>query len=68
MLAKAKPVYEEMSGWREDLSGARTFDALSEAARRYVERLGQLSGVKLVMLGVGASREATIVLENPFRT
>ncbi len=68
MLARTKPVYEEMSGWREDLSGARSLDALPEAARRYVERLAELSGVKLVMLGVGASREATIVFENPFRS
>ena len=61
-----KPVYEEMSGWREDITHARTLAELPMAARRYLERISELSGVKLAMVGVGAAREATIVIENPF--
>ena len=65
-LGKAKPVFEEMPGWREDLSGARTMNDLPANVRRYLERISELAGVRLAMAGVGASRDAAIVLENPF--
>jgi adenylosuccinate synthase len=66
MLDKVKPVYESMSGWTEDIGGARSLGDLPENARRYLERLRELCGVRLAMIGVGASRDATIILENPF--
>jgi adenylosuccinate synthase len=66
LLDRVKPVYEEMPGWREDLSGARSMDDLPAAARRYLERLAELTGVRLAMVGVGAPRDSTIVLANPF--
>ncbi|HKV56146.1 MAG TPA: adenylosuccinate synthase [Candidatus Binataceae bacterium] len=67
LLEKAKPVYEELPGWKEGISGARSFDELPLNARRYLERLRQLCAIRLAMIGVGASRDATIVVENPFR-
>jgi adenylosuccinate synthase len=66
-LAKAKPVYEEMPGWSGSLNGAQSLEDLPPNARRYIERLGELAGVPIAMVGVGASRDATIVLRNPFR-
>jgi adenylosuccinate synthase len=68
MLAKVKPVYESMAGWKEDISEARSLSDLPHNARRYVERLQQLCTVRLAIISVGAARDATIVLENPFRT
>jgi len=65
-LDRARPVYEEMPGWRESLSGARALSDLPPNARRYLERITELAGVRLAMVGVGAPREATIVLSNPF--
>ena len=65
-LERVRPVYEEMPGWRESLSGARALDDLPLNARRYLERVAELAGVPLAMVGVGAPREATIVLRNPF--
>jgi adenylosuccinate synthase len=65
-LERARPVYEEMRGWRESLSGARALSDLPPDARRYLERIAELAGVRLAMVGVGAPREATIVLSNPF--
>jgi adenylosuccinate synthase len=65
-LERARPVYEEMPGWRESLSGARALSDLPPNARRYLERIAELAGVRLAMVGVGAPREATIVLSNPF--
>jgi len=65
-LERARPIYEEMPGWRESLSGARALSDLPPDARRYLERVAELAGVRLAMVGVGAPREATIVLSNPF--
>jgi adenylosuccinate synthase len=66
LLEKVKPVYEEMPGWREDITHARSIAELPPSARRYLERIEEVSGVRLAMVGVGASRDATIVIENPF--
>ena len=66
MLEKVKPLYEEMPGWSDDIAGARGLADLPEAARRYLERIERTTGVPLAMVGVGAARDATIVLRNPF--
>ncbi|HVN91374.1 MAG TPA: adenylosuccinate synthase [Candidatus Binataceae bacterium] len=66
MLEKVKPIYEEMPGWREDVSSARSFDQLPPNAQRYLNRVRELCGARLSIIGVGAARDATIVLENPF--
>jgi adenylosuccinate synthase len=65
-LERARPVYEELPGWSESLSTARALDDLPTNARRYLDRIAELAGVRLAMVGVGAPREATIVLSNPF--
>ncbi|QGK71792.1 adenylosuccinate synthase [Allosaccharopolyspora coralli] len=57
----ATPVYEELPGWREDISGARSFEDLPANARAYVERLEELSGARISAIGVGPGREQTIV-------
>ncbi|WP_019932314.1 adenylosuccinate synthase [Nocardia sp. BMG111209] len=57
----AKPIYEEMPGWWEDISGARTFEDLPAAARAYVLRLEELSGARISCIGVGPGRDQTIV-------
>lgn len=67
ILARCMPIYEEMEGWTEDISEARTVEELPQNARRYVESIEALSGVKLILISVGAGREETIILKNPFR-
>ncbi len=67
-LAKAKPIFESMPGWDEKPDPARSLDELPENARRYVERIAELCGVEIAMVGVGADRDATIVLKNPFQS
>ncbi len=57
----AKPIYETMPGWWEDISGARTFEDLPANARAYVERLEELSGARVSCIGVGPGRDETIV-------
>ncbi len=60
-IARAEPVYEELPGWWEDISGAREFDDLPAKARDYVLRLEQLAGAQVSCIGVGPGREQTIV-------
>ena len=57
----AKPVYEYLDGWTEDITAARTFEDLPAAAQRYVLHLEDISGVRVSSIGVGPGREATVV-------
>jgi adenylosuccinate synthase len=57
----ARPVYEYLDGWTEDISGARRFEDLPKAAQQYVLTLEELSGCRISAIGVGREREATIV-------
>jgi adenylosuccinate synthase len=57
----AKPVYEEMPGWREDISGCRRFRDLPKAARDYIGLLEDLAEVPVSIIAVGPSREQTIM-------
>ncbi|HEY3501348.1 MAG TPA: adenylosuccinate synthase [Actinocatenispora sp.] len=60
----AKPVYEYLDGWWEDLAEVRRWEDLPAAARRYVERVEELSGVRVSVIGVGPRRDQTIVLHD----
>lgn len=66
MLSSCDPVYEELPGWEEDITGARKLEDLPENARRYIERLTELTGVPVAMIGVGTRREQTIVCHEVF--
>lgn len=66
-LDAVRPVYEELDGWQGDLRAARSKEDLPPAVRRYVERIEELTGARVVMLSVGADREHTIELASPFR-
>ena len=66
-LDKARALYEDLPGWTQSPQGARSITDLPAAARRYLERIAELTGVQLAMVGTGAAREATIMISNPFR-
>jgi len=57
----AQPVYEELDGWWEDISKCRSVSELPDNARRYVERLEELSGARISVVGVGPGREANVI-------
>ena len=57
----AKPILEYFPGWKEDISDARTFEDLPLAAQDYVLALEEISGTRISVIGVGASRDAVIV-------
>ena len=63
----AKPVYEQMEGWKEDISSAREFGDLPKSAQKYVRMLEEVTGVEISLVSVGADRNQTIIRKNPFR-
>ncbi|MEN6575257.1 MAG: adenylosuccinate synthase, partial [Phycisphaerales bacterium] len=60
-LAKARPVYEALPGWEDDLSDATCFEDLPAAAQAYVRRIEQIAGRPAEMIGVGPKRSQTIM-------
>jgi adenylosuccinate synthase len=57
----ARPVYDELPGWDDELSSVRSFDDLPREAREYVLTLEDLSGTRISVVGVGAARDAVVV-------
>jgi adenylosuccinate synthase len=60
----AKPVYEYLPGWNEDISSARSLSDLPKNAREYVKFLEEISGAPISAIGVGPGREETIVVRD----
>src|SRR5215212_6741734 len=60
-LAKCEPVYESMAGWSAPTKGLRRLAELPDAARRYVARLEEVSGVPAAIISTGSDRDDTIV-------
>jgi len=66
VMEQCTPIYEELAGWSEDITGAKCMADLPETARNYVARIEELSGAPVVLVSVGPRRSETIVLRNPF--
>ena len=66
VLAKVEPVYETFAGWKKDISKIRRYEDLPANAKKYLERMAEVTKIKLGIISVGANREQTIVLENIF--
>ena len=63
-LHHAKPVYEFLDGWSEDISTARSFDDLPRNCQAYVRRLEELVGTRVSGIGVGAGRDESVVIND----
>lgn len=66
-LSECEPVYEELPGWTEDLSGCRSLEELPENARRYIERISELTGIPLAIFSTGPDRAQTNVVKKIFK-
>ncbi|PFO03096.1 adenylosuccinate synthase [Bacillus sp. AFS076308] len=67
ILSQCEPIYEELPGWTEDITGVKSLDELPLNARHYVERVTQLTGVPLTTFSVGPDRTQTNVVRSPWR-
>ncbi|MBP7948417.1 MAG: adenylosuccinate synthase [Verrucomicrobiales bacterium] len=59
-LERCRPVYETHPGWKTSLSAIRKFGDLPKAARAYLDRMAELAGARISLVGVGPDREQTL--------
>lgn len=67
VLQECTPVYEELSGWDEEIRYARGIEELPKNAQKYVRRVEELTETSVGVVSVGAGRNDTIMLQNPFK-
>jgi len=61
VLTECVPVYEDFPGWSEDITKARKIEDLPLRARRYLDRISEVSGAPIALIGVGSRRTQTIL-------
>ena len=66
-LAACEPVYESMPGWTSPPAGVRQFEQLPAAAKRYIARLEEVSGVRAAIVSTGSERDDTIMRDDVMR-
>jgi adenylosuccinate synthase len=59
-LEKVETIYQAVPGWKEDISGARTFGELPANAQAYIQMIEEAAGVPVRWIGVGPERDATL--------
>lgn len=67
VLGQVEPIYETLPGWNTPISHIRKYDELPENARRYVERIAEVTGVPIGIVSVGPNRDETIVVREVFK-
>lgn len=65
-LERCEPVYDELPGWDDDITGVKKFEDLPENAQNYLKRVSELSQTPLATVSVGADRIQTIIVKNPW--
>jgi adenylosuccinate synthase len=63
---RCEPVYQELPGWKEDISDVREVADLPSQARDYLNLIERETGVPISVISVGPGREETIMIKNPF--
>jgi len=65
VLMQSEPIYEELPGWRESITGITSYAGLPSRCRAYVERLEALTGVEIALISTGPRRDQTILRATP---
>lgn len=65
-IARCIPRYERMPGWSESTVGVTEYARLPAAARRYLERIVEVTGVPIAMISTSPDRDHTILMQHPF--
>ncbi|HIJ57962.1 MAG TPA: adenylosuccinate synthase, partial [Deltaproteobacteria bacterium] len=66
-LAACKPIYETLPGWPEDITGSTRMEELPENTRNYLNRIEEITETPIDIVSVGAGRNQTILVRNPFK-
>lgn len=67
VLEQVEPIYETMPGWKTSTTDIRKYEDLPEAARKYVERIAEVTGVEIGIVSVGPNRAQTIDVVDCFK-
>jgi adenylosuccinate synthase len=67
VLEECKPVYETLPGWTENIAGIKKLENLPDNVKSYLDCISELTQTPIFIISVGADRDQTIVLKNPFR-
>lgn len=62
-VGRCTPVYETLPGWKENTTRCKTWEDLPVNARRYLEEISKLVGVKIGMISIGAHRDESIIID-----
>jgi adenylosuccinate synthase len=62
-LRRAKPVYESVAGWKEEITACRSYEELPANAKAYLRRIAELVGQPVGMVSVGPERDQTIIVK-----
>ena len=65
-IARCTPIYESMPGWSQSTVGVTDYDKLPDAAKRYLTRIAEVTGVPIDMISTSPDRDHTILLKNPY--
>ena len=65
-VAACTPIYETMPGWQDSTFGVKSYDALPQNAKNYLQRVAEICGAPIAMISTGPDREETIVLQHPY--
>ena len=65
-LARCVPIYEDFPGWSATTFGVKTLAGLPGEARRYLDRLSEVSGAPIDMISTGPDRDETILSRHPY--
>jgi len=66
LTEKARPVYEEVAGWQEEIGHVRNMEDLPVQARDYIKRIEDITETPAAIVSVGPARDETLLLRNPF--
>ncbi len=66
-IARCKPVYERMQGWSDSTMGVTEYERLPAAARLYLQRIEQVTGVPIHMVSTSPDRDHTIMVRHPYQ-
>lgn len=65
-IARCKPIYEVLPGWTQSTVGVTQYDALPDAARSYLKRIEEVTGVPIAIVSTSPDRDHTIMLRHPY--
>jgi adenylosuccinate synthase len=62
-IYRAKPVYQSIKGWKEDISSCRSFDELPKTTKEYIEIIKTYLEIDIILISVGPKRQESICLK-----